>query len=244
MPRTAPPTSCRSGSCRTSAASRPNTSRSTSTRESKRGRLRLVASPDGRDGSLTLHADASIRAGLFDGDESAELALDPKRRAWVQVVRGQVVVNGQPLGTGDAAGLEQESSLQNRRRRAGGSARLRSRLKALPHFNGKDRHASRTADPARARRPHPAGHPLHQVRLREGRRFPGHRRLYRREGTADAGRRSRRLPRWSSSAAASCWRSASSPAGRRWPSPASASSPRSCSIPSGPCRRRSSTASR
>jgi redox-sensitive bicupin YhaK (pirin superfamily) len=80
--------------------------------ESKRGRLRLVASPDGRDGSLTLHADASIRAGLFDGQESAELALDPKRRAWVQVVRGQVVVNGQPLGTGDAIGLEHESSLR------------------------------------------------------------------------------------------------------------------------------------
>jgi len=80
--------------------------------ESKRGRLRLVASPDGRDGSLTLHADASIRAGLFDGAESAELALDPKRRAWVQVVRGEVVVNGQPLATGDAIGLEHESSLR------------------------------------------------------------------------------------------------------------------------------------
>jgi len=80
--------------------------------ESKRGKLRLVASPDGRDGSLTLHADASISAGLFDGDESAELALDPKRRAWVQVVRGKVVVNGQALGSGDAVGLEKESSLR------------------------------------------------------------------------------------------------------------------------------------
>ena len=80
--------------------------------ESKRGRLRLVASPDGRDGSLTLHADASIRAGLFDGDESAELALDPKRKAWVQVVRGKVAVNGQRLAAGDAVGLQSEAALK------------------------------------------------------------------------------------------------------------------------------------
>jgi len=78
----------------------------------KRGKLRLIASPDGRDDSLTLHADASISAGLFDGTEAAELALDPKRKAWVHVVRGKVVVNGQPLGTGDAVGLENESSLK------------------------------------------------------------------------------------------------------------------------------------
>ncbi|MEO8525835.1 MAG: pirin family protein [Caldimonas sp.] len=78
----------------------------------KRGKLKLVASPDGRDDSLTIHADASISAGLFDGAESAELGLDPKRKAWVQVVRGKVVVNGQPLGTGDALGIAQESSLK------------------------------------------------------------------------------------------------------------------------------------
>ena len=82
--------------------------------QSKRGRLRLVASPDGRDGSLTLHADASIRAGLFDGDESAELALDPKRKAWVQVVRGKVAVNGQALAAGDAVGLQHETALEIR----------------------------------------------------------------------------------------------------------------------------------
>ena len=77
----------------------------------KRGNLRLVASPDGRDGSLTIHADASISAGLFDGDEHVEQRLDPKRKAWVQVVRGRVEVNGQPLDTGDAIGLEGESTL-------------------------------------------------------------------------------------------------------------------------------------
>jgi len=78
----------------------------------KRGRLRLVASPHGSDGSLTLHADASISAGLFDGDEAVERALDPKRKAWVQVVRGKVVVNGQSLGAGDAVGLQNESALR------------------------------------------------------------------------------------------------------------------------------------
>jgi redox-sensitive bicupin YhaK (pirin superfamily) len=78
----------------------------------KRGKLRLVASPDGRDGSLTIHADASISAGLFDGDEHAEQQLDPKRRAWVQVVRGKVEVNGKALAAGDAVGLQQERELR------------------------------------------------------------------------------------------------------------------------------------
>ena len=78
----------------------------------KRGTLRLVASPDGRDGSLTIHADASISAGLVDGTEQIETGLDPKRKAWVHVVRGQLEVNGQKLGAGDALGLAGESKLQ------------------------------------------------------------------------------------------------------------------------------------
>ncbi len=77
----------------------------------KRGKLRLVASPDGRDGSLAIHADASISAGLFDGAEHAELRLDPGRKAWVQVVRGTIEINGRQLGTGDGLGLEQETEL-------------------------------------------------------------------------------------------------------------------------------------
>ncbi len=75
---------------------------------SKRGALRLVASPDARDGSVTIHADAAIYAGLFDGAESATLALQPGRMAYVQVLRGQVAVNGQPLSAGDAAKLDGE----------------------------------------------------------------------------------------------------------------------------------------
>ena len=77
----------------------------------KRGRLRLVASGDGRDGSVTIHADASIYAGLVDGLERAELALDATRLGYLQVVRGDVRVNGQALAAGDAAKLNGESRL-------------------------------------------------------------------------------------------------------------------------------------
>lgn len=80
--------------------------------EDKRGRLRLVASPDGRDGSVTIHADATVSVGLFDGDERAELPLDPARKAYVHVARGQAVVNGEALGPGDALLLSGETALQ------------------------------------------------------------------------------------------------------------------------------------
>ncbi|MEO7055879.1 MAG: pirin family protein [Caldimonas sp.] len=78
---------------------------------SKRGVLRLVASPDGRDDSVTLHADASISAALISGDEHIERALDPARKAYVHVVRGSVEVNGQRLGAGDALRFEHEAEL-------------------------------------------------------------------------------------------------------------------------------------
>jgi quercetin 2,3-dioxygenase len=78
----------------------------------KRGRLARVASPDGRDGSVTIHADATMYAGLFDGEESAELPLDPKRLAYAHVVRGSVKVNGEPANAGDAVLLDGESLLR------------------------------------------------------------------------------------------------------------------------------------
>ncbi len=78
---------------------------------SKRGTLRLVASNDGRDGSVTIHADAAIRAGLFHGSESAELALDPQRIAYVHLVRGGLRVNDRQLQAGDAVRVEQEDKL-------------------------------------------------------------------------------------------------------------------------------------
>ncbi|TWI11547.1 pirin family protein [Aerolutibacter ruishenii] len=68
----------------------------------KRGRLRLVASPDGTDGSVTIHQDARMYAGLFDAGESAKLALAPGRLAYVHVARGKAVVNGHALSAGDA----------------------------------------------------------------------------------------------------------------------------------------------
>jgi quercetin 2,3-dioxygenase len=77
----------------------------------KRGTLKLVASPDGREGSVTLHADAAIYAGLFDGSERVELPLDNNRLAYAHVVRGAVNVNGEPLAAGDAAKLTGESRL-------------------------------------------------------------------------------------------------------------------------------------
>ncbi len=79
--------------------------------DAKRGRLALVASPDGAEGSVTIHADAAIRAGLFDGDERAELALDPARIAYVHLVRGSLRVNDRELNAGDAARLDRETRL-------------------------------------------------------------------------------------------------------------------------------------
>jgi redox-sensitive bicupin YhaK (pirin superfamily) len=78
---------------------------------SRRGGLRLVASPDGREGSVTIHADASIYSGRFDGTQALRRELDPARKAYVHVVRGSVSVNGQPLQGGDALRLENEPAL-------------------------------------------------------------------------------------------------------------------------------------
>lgn len=77
----------------------------------KRGRLRLIASPDGRDGSVTVQTDASIHAALIDGDERADYALATGRRAYVHVARGALEVNGQRLNAGDAAMIEAEAAV-------------------------------------------------------------------------------------------------------------------------------------
>ena len=78
----------------------------------KRGALRLVASPDGVQDSVLMHADARLYAGLFDGPETATMALDPTRKAYVQLVRGQLEVNDQLLRAGDAVALQSESELR------------------------------------------------------------------------------------------------------------------------------------
>jgi len=69
---------------------------------SKRGRLRLVASPDGADGSVTIHQDARIYAGLFEGAERAVQPIAPGRKAYLHLVRGKLTANGTPLAAGDA----------------------------------------------------------------------------------------------------------------------------------------------
>ncbi|HBD20744.1 MAG TPA: quercetin 2,3-dioxygenase [Arenimonas sp.] len=87
---------------------KPGYAQKTFTDAEKRGRLRLVVSPDGAEGSVDIHQDARMYAGLFDGEESAELALAPGRLGYVHVVRGAVQVNGQALGAGDALKLRDE----------------------------------------------------------------------------------------------------------------------------------------
>ncbi len=77
----------------------------------KRGQLRLVASADGAQGSVTLHADAALRAGLFDGAEAAQLPLNRARKTYVHLVRGTLQVNGHALSAGDAAMLQDEATL-------------------------------------------------------------------------------------------------------------------------------------
>jgi redox-sensitive bicupin YhaK (pirin superfamily) len=77
----------------------------------KRGRLALVAAPDAAEHTVKIHADARLYAGLLDGAESAQLALNPARKAYVFVVRGRLQANGHALDAGDAALLQAESDL-------------------------------------------------------------------------------------------------------------------------------------
>ncbi|RZA34109.1 MAG: pirin family protein [Lysobacteraceae bacterium] len=79
--------------------------------EAKKGRLRVVASRDGREGSVSLRQDASIFATILDGEDSVEHVLAAGRQAYVQVARGSVVVNGVALDTGDAAQLSGEDKI-------------------------------------------------------------------------------------------------------------------------------------
>jgi quercetin 2,3-dioxygenase len=81
------------------------------TAEDKAGRLRLVASPDGRDGSVTVHADAALYAGLFGAGERAELPIAQGRHAWVHVARGKVRANGKDLAAGDGLALSDETAV-------------------------------------------------------------------------------------------------------------------------------------
>jgi redox-sensitive bicupin YhaK (pirin superfamily) len=79
--------------------------------EEKRGRLRIIASPDSADGSLHINQDARVYAGLFDGSESASLPIKGGRRVYVHVARGAVSANGVELTAGDALKVTDSSEL-------------------------------------------------------------------------------------------------------------------------------------
>ena len=78
----------------------------------KQGKLRLVASRDAREGSVTLHQDVSLYAGLFGPGEKASLTVGPGRHAWVHVARGSVKVNGNAVVDGDAVAISDESKVE------------------------------------------------------------------------------------------------------------------------------------
>jgi len=84
----------------------PGYEQKTFSRDEKKGRLRVVASPDGRDGSVTIHADAVVYAGTFDAGDAAELAT---KNAWVHVATGAARVNGRELHAGDGASVTDEA---------------------------------------------------------------------------------------------------------------------------------------
>jgi redox-sensitive bicupin YhaK (pirin superfamily) len=90
----------------------PSYEQKTFAADEKRGRLRVVASPDGRDGSVTLNADASVHAGLFSAGESSRLTIPRSRYAWVQIARGRARVNDSELGPGDGAALVDEAEVR------------------------------------------------------------------------------------------------------------------------------------
>ena len=78
------------------------------------GTLRLVASLDGRDGSITVHQDVSLFASLLDEGVEVRHVLAPGRAAWIQVAKGEIAIAGERLGTGDAAAIEEAGEIEIR----------------------------------------------------------------------------------------------------------------------------------
>jgi len=91
---------------------RPSYEQKTFGADEKTGRLRLVASQDGHEGSITIHADARLHAGLLGPGERARLPLGPDRHAWVQMARGRARVNCEELGPGDGLALSHEAAVE------------------------------------------------------------------------------------------------------------------------------------
>jgi redox-sensitive bicupin YhaK (pirin superfamily) len=79
--------------------------------DSKRGKLQLIISSDGQDGSISVYQDAKVYAGLFDGDESTQLELNPDRYAYIHVAKGELEINGYRFYAGDGARIRKEHTL-------------------------------------------------------------------------------------------------------------------------------------
>jgi len=80
--------------------------------EERRGQLRLIASKDGRDGSVEVHQDISLFASMLDAGQEVERTMDPARYAWIQVARGAITVNGESGSQGDGVIVVGESELK------------------------------------------------------------------------------------------------------------------------------------
>jgi len=91
---------------------KPSYAQKTFTDAEKRGQLRLVVSGDGAAGSVSIHQDARMYAGLFDGEERAELTLAPGRLGYAHLMRGEAVVNGHRLRAGDALRYRDEDRVR------------------------------------------------------------------------------------------------------------------------------------
>ncbi len=89
----------------------PGYEEKTFTEADKRGRLRLIVAPDGREGSLRIHQDVAVYASILEAGESVTHALAPGRHAWVQVASGSVTLGGVRLGQGDGAAVSDEAEL-------------------------------------------------------------------------------------------------------------------------------------
>lgn len=90
----------------------PSYEQKTFPHEDKAGKLRLIVSSDGRDGSVTAHQDVAVYAGAVSAGQRLEHAVSNDRYAWVQVVRGNVTVNGEPLEAGDGAAFDRSSRVE------------------------------------------------------------------------------------------------------------------------------------
>jgi len=90
----------------------PRYEQKTFSEQDKRGRLRLVGSPDGRDGSIVIYQNVMLFAALLDEGQAVEHALAPKRKAWVQVVRGSIRIGADELTAGDGAAIDGEPAVR------------------------------------------------------------------------------------------------------------------------------------